>query len=187
MHACRAEPRRLAKHLVRRQRAHPSACIRNDAVGAEVVAAVLYFKEGTGTSLRNAGRKQLVAMALGYRRRLPSLHRRLAALDNLCAVGRAAYDVDFSGRPHALRVDLREAAARRNDRVRVVPTQLVERADILVVRDRRHRAGVDNDRVRAALDDLVSALGGQLRQRLRFEQVDLAAERKESKFHAVLP
>ena len=73
VHACRAEPRRLAKHLVRRQRAHPSACIRNNAVGAEVVAAVLYFKEGTGTSLRNAGRKQLVATALGHRRRLPAL------------------------------------------------------------------------------------------------------------------
>ena len=55
-----------------------------------------------------------------------------------------------------------------------------------MVGDRCDRAGIDDDRVRAAVHNLVSALGGKLRERLCLEQVDLAAERKESKFHAVL-
>ena len=186
VHACRTEASCLGKRLLRRQRAYPAARIWNDAVGAEVVAAILYFKEGTCASLRNAGRQRLIAAASLRQSRFSALHRRFTALNDLCAVLRAADDIDLAGRLYALRVDLRKAAARRDDRAGVVPAEPVERADIFMVGDRCDRAGVDDDRIRAAVYDLVSALGGKLRERLRLEQIDLAAERKESKFHAVL-
>lgn len=62
-----------------RQRPHPPAGVRNDTIGAEIIAAILDLEQRTGAPLWDTrGQGFIFRPAVGFRRRLPALHGSLA-------------------------------------------------------------------------------------------------------------
>ena len=170
MHACVSQPRRLLERLLDRQRAHPPSRIRNDAVGAEVVAAVLDLEQRARAAVRDTGRQSLKAAVLALTHLYGlSADGLLAQADHLRPVLGTADEVDLAGGADTLRVGLCKAATRRDNRIRIVSPQLVERSDVLMVGHRCYRTGVDDHGVRALIHDLVSARLRQLTERLRLK------------------
>ena len=93
----------------------------------------------------------------------------LAQVDHLRPIPGTADEVDLAGGADTLRIGLCKAAARRDNRVRIVSPQLVERADILMVGHRCYRTGVDDHGVRVLIHDLMSSRLRQLTERLRLK------------------
>ena len=170
VHARVSQPRRLLERLLDRQRAHPPSRIRNDAVGAEVVAAVLDLEQRARAAVRDTGRQSLKAAVLALMHLYSlSADGLLAQVDHLRPIPGTADEVDLAGGADTLRVGLCKAAARRDNRVRIVSPQLVERADVLMVGHRCYRTGVDDHGVCVLIHDLMSARLRQLTERLRLK------------------
>ena len=173
--------RRLTRHFIQRQAADAAARIRDDAVGAEIVAAVLDLQHRARAAVGRARRQRLKVKALEriihardgrvlVERTQNVIHKRLlaaAAVHHVCADGR-----------RVLRAELRPAAAHSAQRLRVLLAQLADHLARFAPALRRDGAGVDNDQVdRLAVCRGREAVRVQERfDRLRFILVDLAAE-----------
>ena len=120
--------------------------------------------------MRDTGRQSLKAAVLALMHLYGlSADGLLAQVDHLRPIPGTADEVDLAGGADTLRIGLCKAAARRDNRVRIVSPQLVERADILMVGHRCYRTGVDDHGVRVLIHDLMSSRLRQLTERLRLK------------------
>ena len=185
--ALSGEPGALRGDIGERQAAHPAAGVRDDAVGAEIVAAVLDLEVSAGSALQRAGGEMLdreppegvVHALLPAPLRDGGLHR----LDELRTVAAAENDVRAE-RGGLLRLDLGEATADGGDRAGVFGEQPPHGLARLAPALRRNGAGVDDHGVGVARVGRRVAVGEQNRlHRLRLKLVDLAAQRCKNVFH----
>ena len=192
------ERARLLHGLRQRKRAHRPAGVGDDAVGAEVAAAVLNLEHGAGARAEAPGRKRLKgAAAHGVVQQdllpgvLPGLflpHGVQHELDKGLASAAAGHDVhaesfDLPG------ADLCIAAAHADDGLRVLAAQAADEGAVLAVGDRRHGAGIDEIGIAVVGIRAADVAKGQklLLHGLRFILIDLAAKRITLKFHRVSP
>ena len=149
MHALPQKAGGFLQSLLRHHGAYPAASIGNNAVGAEIVAAVFDLQQGPCAPIRHTGRQIFKAALsvpfLSCRRQMEN--RIFTQADHRGSVARAAYDIDLLCFSDALRIDLRKTAARGNHGMRIFLAQLMKSTDIFVVRYRGDRAGVNNDSV----------------------------------------
>ena len=173
--------RRLTRHFIQRQAADAAARIRDDAVGAEIVAAVLNLQHRARAAVGRARRQRLKVKALER-----IIHARDGRVLTECAqnviherllAAAAVHHVGTDGR-RVLRAELRPAAAHGAQRLRVFLAQFADHLARLAPALRRDGAGVDDDQVdRFAVRRGRKAVRVQERfDRLRFILVDLAAE-----------
>ena len=173
--------RRLTRHFIQRQAADAAARIRDDAVGAEIVAAVLNLQHRARAAVGRARRQRLKVKALERvihardgrvltERTQNVIHKRLLA-------AAAMYHVGADGR-RVLRAELRPAAAHGAQRLRVLLAQLADHLARLAPAFRRDCTGIDDDQIdRVTLPCGRKSMRVQQRfDRLRFILVDLAAE-----------
>ena len=173
--------RSLPRHFIRRKTADAAARIRDDAIGAEVVAAVLDLEHRARAAIGSAGRQRLKVKAperiidAGDGRMLTKcaqniIHERLLA-------AAAVHDIGADG-GGVLGAELRPAAAHGTQCLRVLLAQLADHLARLAPAFRRDGAGIDDDQVdRISLPCGRKSVRVQQRfDRLRFILVDLAAE-----------
>ena len=173
--------RSLPRHFIRRKTADAAARIRDDAIGAEVVAAVLDLEHRARAAIGSAGRQRLKVKAperiidAGDGRMLTKcaqniIHERLLA-------AAAVHDIGADG-GGILGAELRPAAAHGAQCLRVLLAQLADHLARLAPAFRRDGAGIDDDQVdRVTLPCGRKSVRVQQRfDRLRFILVDLAAE-----------
>ena len=179
----------LSETAVGRERADMAAGVRDDAIGAVVVTAVLNFEQGAGVSRENAGGKLLKdLMRFIWSDRTAGLTIAdgvFAQVEDMGAVGRAAHDADALERRGKVRVGLCQTAAERDDGIGIVPAHPAKLAQVFVGSRRGHRTGIQNTDVGTAVRNRVSALLCQLDERLRFKLIDLTAECRKTKLHDI--
>ena len=173
--------RRLTRHFLQRQTADAAARIRDDTVGAEIIAAVLDLQHRARAAVGRARRQRLKVKALEriiHARDGRVLTERTQNVIHKCLLAAAAmYHVGADGR-RVLRAELRPAAAHGAQRLRVLLAQLADHLARLAPALRRDGAGVDDDQI----DRLTVRCGREavrVQERfdcLRFILVDLAAE-----------
>ena len=173
--------RSLPHHFIRRKTADAAARIRDDAIGTEVVAAVLDLEHRARAAIGSAGRQRLKVKAA--ERVIDAgdgcvltkcaqniIHERLLATA-------AVHDIGADG-GCVLGAELRPAAAHGAQCLRVLLAQLADHLARLAPAFRRDGAGIDDDQVdRVSLPCGRKSVRVQQRfDRLRFILVDLAAE-----------
>ena len=141
----------LLRRLIQRQRANRSAGVGDDAVRAEVDAAVLHLQHGAGSLAHSAGRQHLEHPALegtvnGFDVPL-LLHCLLQQIDEAGAVTGPGDEVHVQ-LANILRMGLGIAAAQGRHRLRMVPPDTVEHLAGFLVADRRNGTAVDHIGVR---------------------------------------
>ena len=173
--------RSLPRHFIRRQTADAAARIRDDAVGAEVIAAVLDLEHRARAAIGSAGRQRLKVKAAERvidagdgcvltKRAQDIVHERLLA-------AAAVHDIGADG-GGILGAELRPAAAHGTQCLRVLLAQLADHLARLAPAFRRDCTGIDDDQIdRVTLPCGRKSMRVQQRfDRLRFILVDLAAE-----------
>ena len=107
-----------------RRGAHRTACVGDDTVGAEVVAAVLNLQHSPGARFQAAGREKLKVPALKRRVHLLDapflLCRQEHPVDKRFSPGTSGDDVDIQS-PYLLRLHLGIAAADADDGAGILP------------------------------------------------------------------
>ena len=173
--------RSLPRHFLERQAADAAARIRDDAVGAEVIAAVLDLEHRARAAISSAGGQRLKVKAAERvidavdgcvltKRAQDIVHERLLA-------AAAVHDVSADG-GGILGAELRPAAAHGTQCLRVLLAQLADHLARLAPAFRRDGTGIDDDQIdRVTLPCGRKSMRVQQRfDRLRFILVDLAAE-----------
>ena len=182
-------PGLLQRQLQRRGANRPSG-IGNDAVGAEVHAAVLHLQHGPGALLQPPGGEHLklpAAQSLIQRLPVASAGGGLQQIqDKLLPVAAAPQHI-HSQLPHRLGRVLGIAAADAKHRVRVLPAAPADHGPVLLIRNGRYRAGVDDISVAAFLKapDLMARLNQKPLHGLCLILICLTAKRIKCKFHMV--
>ena len=179
------------RHLQRGGTNRPPG-VGDDAVGAEIYAAVLHLQHGPGALFQPAGGQTLeFPAAQGVVHLLPvgvgpggiqeHLHKFLT-------VSAAADDIDAQ-RPNGLRVVLGIAAAHRDHRIRVVPPAPADYRPVLLVRHGGDGAGVDHIAIARILKgaDFVALFQQQALHGLGLILICLAAQCVKSKLHLSKP
>ena len=179
---------RLLHRAFQRQRAHAPACIRDDAVGAEIVAAVLNLqkrarplgKAACGKLLK-AARKPRVLHMLPV---LPVARRLRQTVEKFHAPVRADEHVHVHP-AQLLRRGLRVAAAHADDGLRVAPADTADGVARFFVGHGRHGAGIDHITVADAVKvaQRVAALEQKLLHCLCFVLIDLTSQGIKCIFH----
>ena len=176
--------------------AHGAAGIGDDAVGAEIVAAVLNLQHGAGTLPHPAGRQIFKGSALQGVVNSNVLTAHAACLlfppegqqtlqEFLPAA--AAGDHIGAGFGSFLRADLGVAAAHTQQGVGMLAAQTVQEGAIFAVGDGGDGAGVDDEDIAVGLRGrLVAQTDELLLHGLGLILVDLAAQGKTVKFHKIL-
>ena len=117
------QPCGLAFDLCHRHRAGKAAGIGNEAVGAEVLAAVLYLEKGAGAAVKASGRHKVkvAAVKAGFDAAYVGMVGvgLLDKLDDAALVGRAADDIGAAELADLIRLYLCIAAADNEDAVGV--------------------------------------------------------------------
>ena len=161
-------------------RLHGAARIRDDAVRAEILAAVFNLEERARALGAVVERDVLERMRLHDVRDADNLallpHGLLDVLDDAAALLRAEHDRDALDGLDVLRCDLRIAAADRDDSLGVLAMRAPDDLAALAVAEARDRAGIDDVDIGPLLkrhDRIARALEKPL-HRLRLELIDLA-------------
>ena len=182
------EARRLLHRLFQGQGAHRAPGVGDDAVGAEVDAAVLHLQHGPGAVFHAAGGQHLEHPALeglvdGLQAALLR-HRLLQQADEAGAVAGAGDEVHVQF-PHIVGVGLGVAAADGHHRAGVLPAGPVEHLPGLLVADRRDGAGVHHIGVRRVgkVHDLVAPGPERLLHGLGLVLIHFAPEGVNGNFH----
>ena len=169
-------------------RLHGATRVRDDAVRAEIFAAVLDFEE-RARALRVVVERDVLEFASIHDIRdvhdLPPLgHRLLDVLHDTVALLRAEHDGDTLDAFDVVGRDLRVAAADGDDGIGILAVRAADDLPALAVAEARDGTRIDDvgvgGRVKGA--DLMARFLEQAFHRLRLELVDLAAERHECDF-----
>ena len=175
------QPAGLLRRLLHRQRAHPAPGVGDDAVRAEIGAAVLDLQHSPGSALQPSGGQLFKPPALERviqgGKGLPLPNCALQKLHKAGAVAGAADQV-HPQLFHISRVCLGITAAHRDHRVRSRLSGPADDLPGLLIAHGGDGAGVDQIGVRVPLegDDLMSPGGKQLLQRLGLILVHLTAQ-----------
>ena len=186
--ALSGKARCLRHSRLQRHGTHPAACIGNDAVGTEIVAAVFDFqkrscprgKSARGQNFKRAG-AACVVHAVPFLPRLRGInHMPDESLPSICADQHIHVKLS-----DLVRAALRIAAAHTDHGLRVQLAHAPDGVAGFFIGHGRDGAGVDDvavaDLVKAA--ERMAALHEQLLHGLRFVLIDLTAERIACKFH----
>ena len=179
---------RLAAHVLRQARLDGAARIRDDAVRAEILAAILDFEEGTRTLGTVVERDVLESLRLHDigDRALDTvfLHGLLDVIDDVRALLRAEHDAHAFDGLDFIRRDLRIAAADGHDGLRVLAMRAADDLAALAVAEARDGASIDDVDIGARLErhDLIAALLEETLHGLRLKLVDLTAKCGQSNF-----
>ena len=187
-----AQAARLRHGLLQRQRAHRPAGVGDDAVGAEVDAAVLHLEHGAGAARLSPGGEHLevaaaqrfihkdagAAVGSGLLEQVEELHPLAGAADEV--------DAETLG---LVGVGLDIAAAGGDDRAGIAPLGAADHLAGLLVADGGDGAGVDDIGVGRVLkrDERMAAARQLLLHGLRLILVDLAAEGIDGNSHGNSP
>ncbi len=194
MKPCRCQFFRFPAHTVQRTRAHGPARVGNDAVRAEVFAALLDLQKGPG-ALRRSEKGNIferfrihdIGNAIHQGRLLPEL---LHIVHDPRPLLRPKHEPDALDGADFLVRHLRIAARDRYDRIPVHAVRTPYHLPRFPIAETCHGAGIHDVDVRrlGKRHDLIAALLEQPLHRLRFELVDLAAKCHESRLrHLYLP
>lgn len=160
----------------------------DDAVRAEILAAILDLEEGTRTLGAVVERDVLESLRLHDigDRALDAvfLHGLLDVIDDVRALLRAEHDAHAFDGADLVRRDLRIAAADGHDGLRVLAMRAADDLTALAVAETRDGARIDDVNIGARLErhDLIAALLEETLHGLRLKLVDLAAKCGQSNF-----
>ena len=180
---------RLCHRQFQRRAADGATGIGNDAVGAEIDAAILHLHHGAGTLFQTARGQDLeFPAAQGVVHTFPMgavLCRFQQQTQEFLTAAAAANHIDAHF-TQFFRCVLGIAAADRQNRLRMVLLAAADNGTVFLVRNSCDGASVNDvtvaDFVKTA--DLVSLFQQQTLHRLRFILVCLAAKGVKSKFHS---
>ena len=179
---------RLAAHVLRQARLDGAARVRDDAVRAEILAAVFDLEEGARALRAVVERDVLEGLRLHdvRNRALDAvfLHGLLDVIDDVSALLRAEHDAHALDGADLVRRDLRVAAADGHDGLRVLAMRAADDLAALAVAEARDGASIDDVDIGARLErhDLIAALLEETLHGLRLKLVDLTAKCGQSNF-----
>ena len=179
---------RLAAHVLRLARLDRAARVRNDAVRAEILTAVLDLEEGARALRAVVERDVLERLCLHdvRDRTLDAIlvHGLLDVVDDVGALLRAEHDAHALDGPDLLRCNLCVATADSHDGLRVLTVCAADDLAALAVAKARDRARVDDVDVSTCIKrhDFIAALLEEAFHRLCLELIDLTAKCGQSNF-----
>ena len=187
--ACLPQAEQLFLQLVQRLGAHPAARGRDDAVGAEPVAAILNFHKSARMLLKAGDRPAMEALpGFMWAHMEDALAAELIFVDGLknrFAVAVADDDIRLSERLCLLRIGLRHTAGEHNNALRMQPFEAPYRLTGFLVARAGHRAGIYKIKIRFLLrrDDFKALCPELLAQCLCFILIHLASKGIKCGFH----